>query len=247
MLSLVVEQPEFSNLLYELPASWAEVILGTLNPSGNDLYELDRWVTGFLVLLIVAVIIPKGNRLNRFFLWFGFSGVLLFFLVKAQNLGFTAGVWMEGLLMISCLPLAWLERTGRVQLTYKTGLILATLTFAGHGLFALNWYPRPGIFTDMVIRAFHCSQQSAEWFLITIGILDLSLLILVPINKTRKYALWYMIIWGLLTALARPLFNFDPQFASDTLSQWIPEALMRAPHFLIPIWLLKIHPENYLR
>ncbi|UTW64317.1 hypothetical protein KFE98_09315 [bacterium SCSIO 12741] len=244
-LLLFVEQPEFSNLLYELPESWAEAILGTLLPSGAELYEFDKWVTVVVILLNLLTLIPKGKKLDRAFLWVGWVGVFLFYLVKAQSLSYNLGVWMEGLLMISCLPIVWLAWSNRTKLGLKVGLILATLTFAGHGLFALNWYPRPGIFIDMVIRAFHCSESSAELFLMVIGVLDLSLIFLVAFKKTRKYALWYMVIWGLLTALARPLFNFDPQFASATLAQWIPEALIRAPHFLIPLWLLNSDSDGY--
>ena len=61
---------------------------------------------------------------------------------------------------------------------------------------------------------------------------------LFTVGKWRTISLAYMVIWGLMTAIARPWSYFDPAFASETLNRWLPEALYRVPHFGLPLCLL---------
>lgn len=86
--------------------------------------------------------------------------------------------------------------------------------FIGHGVFALQvkqgWIP---YFTSVGISA-----ELAATLLPFIGIMDLALALLILIKPVRIALLW-MVFWGLLTALIRPIagepiWDFVERFAN---------------------------------
>jgi len=123
----------------------------------------------------------------------------------------------------------------RVVLILK---ILIAFTFFSHGLYAFGFYPVPGKFVDMVIQIFGCSESTAITFLYVAGILDFILAVLIFIPKVSKYALWYAIAWGLLTAFARITANFYIDFPWQSIHQNLHETIYRLPHGLTPLILL---------
>ena len=133
------------------------------------------------------------------------------------------------------------------------GLAIA-LTFVCHALLAIGlpsetaWlnHPRPGNFTEMTMLCLGLkSESSAGLILLVAGILDIAaaLFLFVP-GRFRVASLAYMVIWGFLTALARPWSYYAPEFAGDTLTRWLPEALYRVPHFGLPLCLLLALPRR---
>lgn len=116
--------------------------------------------------------------------------------------------------------------------------ILIALTFFSHGLYAFGFYPVPGKFVDMVIQIFGCSESSALTFLYIAGILDFIVAALIFVPKVMKYALWYAVVWGLLTALARIVANFYIDFPLESLHQNLYQVVYRLPHGLIPLAVL---------
>ncbi len=95
--------------------------------------------------------------------------------------------------------------------TIRALQVMVALTFAAHGLYALNIWPIPGKFIDMTIVLLGCSQGLAEQFLMVAGILDLVLaliLVLFPGGRLVQFTLLYAVLWGLATALARVSFHY---------------------------------------
>ncbi len=116
--------------------------------------------------------------------------------------------------------------------------ILIAVTFFSHGLYAFGFYPVPGKFIDMVIQIFGCPEPTAVTFLYVAGIIDFMLAILIFIPVTEKYALWYAVIWGLLTALARIVANFYIDFPLASIHQNLHQVIYRLPHGLVPLAVL---------
>jgi len=122
------------------------------------------------------------------------------------------------------------------------------LTFAVHGVLAIGFHastpwldhPRPGKFTEMLMLSLPIgSERVAVGILIAAGILDLLAAALIfTRGRLAITALAYMVVWGALTALARPWAYFEPTAAAESLGRWIPEALFRSPHWGLPLWLL---------
>jgi len=108
--------------------------------------------------------------------------------------------------------------------------LAACATFAGHGVQAIQENP---IFIDYMLAAtmvlgVDVSETAAKEALFVIGILDIlaaALLLLRPL----RVVLYYMIIWGLITAFARPVH-----------SGWIgtSDCLVRLIHSAAPLAIL---------
>lgn len=121
----------------------------------------------------------------------------------------------------------------------EVGLVSAiSFTFIGHAVYAYGILPTPGYFVDMVSKAFTCNDASCRMILKVFALIDLILVMGIWIRPMYKLALSYMVFWGLITALARPVLNFSPIFWEQSLLIWIPEMLQRLVHGLAPLALL---------
>jgi len=121
-----------------------------------------------------------------------------------------------------------------------------TLTFIGHGLYALGIYITPGVWTDMAIGSFNFigldpSVEQVQNIIYLAGVLDMILAIgiFLPSRWATPFLAWAL-IWGLLTALSRVIgfMYFDPSW--HTFMQWLPQTIMRLPHAIIPLAALAI-------
>jgi hypothetical protein len=114
------------------------------------------------------------------------------------------------------------------------------LTFIGHGIYALGIHYLPGNFVVMTNECLNFESAQSGNFLFVIGILDIVLSVLVFIPKIRQYAVWYLIIWGLLTSIARTYYVLEDGFTYELLMVNLPNTLYRLPHGLVPIAILLI-------
>lgn len=121
------------------------------------------------------------------------------------------------------------------------------LTFAGHGLYAIGYYPIPGNFIDMMILGFGVNEDSAVTMLAIAGWLDLLVAIVILFPATDRVAAMYAFLWGTATALARIWTNFDVQFVGESISQWFYETLVRIPNALLPLVFLLIRKRFHKR
>ncbi|MFK7809456.1 MAG: hypothetical protein AB8F74_16755 [Saprospiraceae bacterium] len=117
--------------------------------------------------------------------------------------------------------------------------IAVALTFICHGLYAVNYYPRPGNFVDMILNTFGISEAAAVQLLMIAGIMDfiVSIAIFFP-NKISKIALAYIVFWGAVTTFARYTSYLDVNYFFEGLSQWTWQVFIRIPHFMIPLAIL---------
>ncbi len=123
------------------------------------------------------------------------------------------------------------------------------LTFFCHGLFAYGFISHIWILhhqtpAHYVLLVQNClgieNIIAAAKLLRSIGIVDFIVAICIFFPYARVPALIYMVLWGFITALARPWAFFQVDSAISTLNRWIPEFLERTPHFLLPLLLLWI-------
>ncbi len=114
------------------------------------------------------------------------------------------------------------------------------LTFVCHGLYAVGYYPVPGNFMNMMINSFGMTNDQAQLWLFIIGIADFIFAVGVFLPKgIWRYFMYYGLVWGFLTAFARLWVNIDASFLDATISQYTFEFLVRMPHFIVPLILLK--------
>lgn len=116
--------------------------------------------------------------------------------------------------------------------------IAIACTFIAHGLFAMGLIYLPGYFVDMTIMILGLSEPQATTFLYVAGVLDLVMSVLIFIPKLSKYALWYMVFWGLTTAFARLFAGFSSNFVESSLHGSVYLVVYRLSHGLLPLVVL---------
>lgn len=166
----------------------------------------------------------------------GFVSLLIF-----KEAGFRIGMLIEYTAQVmSPLLLYWaLKGAPAGKLTRALTAVIA-LTFLGHGLFAVGYYPIPGNFIDMTINTLGVSEAGAVTFLQAAGVLDFVICVALFHPRTRRAGLFYAAAWGLLTTLARPVSSLLLLNSTDELPYWVFQSLLRMPHFLLPLALLRL-------
>jgi hypothetical protein len=78
-------------------------------------------------------------------------------------------------------------------------------------------------------------------------IVCLSLIVKKKNENFITYSMVYATLWGLMTALARPIANFSVNEISLVSFQWWFEFLVRLPHAVIPYLVLaSMYPQHSL-
>ena len=115
---------------------------------------------------------------------------------------------------------------------------LIAAVFIAHGLYAVGYYPVPGLFLGMVIDILGFSEQTALNFLLIAGILDFIGALLIFVPKVARYALIYLAVWGFLTSFARLIAGFSFDFFWELLHLNLYQTVYRLPHGILPIIVL---------
>ena len=187
---------------------------------------------------LVAIFIKKIPRIVTYLLWVGTASLIFLAFLYCKEKFFQVGQFSEYTLQFSTpifLYFLWKKQKTSEHFILAMKIAIA-ITFVSHGLYALNYYPRPGHFTQMVIDILGVSEASAEQFLTTVGIMDFMIAVGIFLPKNfGKAMLWVAVIWGFATTMARIFGHFYLDMIEDTLTMWVHEAMYRAPHFLIPL------------
>ncbi|WP_149496569.1 hypothetical protein [Roseiconus lacunae] len=122
--------------------------------------------------------------------------------------------------------------------TIIIAMIAVVTTFAGHGSYAIGWWPTPGNFFAMTTLTLGLEYESAKTVLRAAGVLDFAVCVLLFVPPLRQIAVGYAAVWGMLTALARPVAGMSMTLIYWGADQYIHETVLRAPHFLIPLFLV---------
>jgi len=195
----------------------------------------------YILCGMVALFIKRLPKWTSNILWIGsMSLMFLAFLYCKEKFYQWGQFWEYSLQFGAPLFLYFLFKKNKISETLILWMKIAVaITFVSHGLYALNYYPRPGHFVDMTINILGVGEQTAYQFLNVAGVLDfiVAIAIFLP-KKISKIALVYVVLWGLATTLARIWGHFYIDMIGDTLSQWVHESVYRFPHFLIPLAIL---------
>ncbi|MDB9721025.1 hypothetical protein OAA67_04015 [Winogradskyella sp.] len=183
----------------------------------------------------------KFYRFKKIILSIGLFILLLLAICMVKDKNYDYFQFFELTLQFAA-PLLLLLKSDLQNLKHKKTVfalkIAIALTFIPHGLFAMGIPHLPGHFIDMTISLLSVNENQATQFLFVAGLLDLILSLLIFVPKLSKYALIYMIIWGFLTALARPFSSFNQDFISASLHGSLFLMIYRLSHGIIPLIVL---------
>jgi hypothetical protein len=232
---------------------WKEYVSNIAIDRGIDSFK-DGMGYFYLLCVVAALLINRFPRLSRPILWIGGVGLIILSLLYYKERFMAIGqFWEYTLQWSSPFFLLFLHRNKEVSnKMIMLAKVATALTFTCHGLYAIGYYTRPGMFVEMVINILGVSNEQAILFLNIAGIMDfvVSILIFFPINFAMP-AMLYAVLWGFATSIARVWAYFHMAFWQESLMQWTQESVMRFPHFLIPLaillyWYLtrSLHSQN---
>lgn len=116
--------------------------------------------------------------------------------------------------------------------------LLIALTFTGHGIYALGVHYVPNNFIAMTTTILGLDYSSAYLFLKVAGSIDLVVAVLLFFSPS-KLVIYYILFWGLTTALARLVYGFHVSENSIELLYWFGAMVFRLPHGVLVLQLLK--------
>lgn len=208
--------------------------------------------TGILFFLnAVAILFYSKKRAHlKFIIYPGIFCLLMLAALETKEKFYNIGQFFEHasqfgapIIFIGFVD-GWLTKTSTVNFIK----VAVGLTFFCHGLYAINYYPRPGSYVDMYINTLGISENLAHNLIFIAGIVDLALPFLFLIKKLDNYTLLYACFWGIVTAFARTTSGFDYIFPLESLNQVWYTSVYRLGHGLLPLsaFYLKEHVQNFL-
>lgn len=142
-----------------------------------------------------------------------------------------------GQILIPLLLVFALHFGVRHRVTVITAVVAFIATFAGHGAYAIGWWPTPAHFFAMTTVILN-TEHDTTWLILRIaGVLDFLICVGIFIPIFRIPSLLWGVIWGFLTALARPVAGMSTDLLYWGADQFIHEFILRGPHYLIPLYL----------
>lgn len=205
----------------------------------------------YLLCGIAVLLLKRIPKIAEPIIWLGSINLFILAILYFKSKSFQFGQFIEYALQFSS-PVILILALKKGDLNRK--LILAfkvavALTFVGHGLYAVNFHPRPANFLVMCLNILHLSESQAVVFLNIAGTLDflLAVGIFLPFRKVVLASLVYATLWGLATAIARPWAYFYIDFWQESLHRWLFEAAYRLIHGIGPMVLALYYWDSIFR
>lgn len=237
--ALLWDQRLMEPIINEFGVKWGDWVTSMSVDAGIQLsIRITGWV--FLLCALLTFVYTAQRKWIKIPLWVGSFFLLVLAILQTKEKFYHIGQFLEHASQVGA-PIVligfvsgWLKHN-KLAFYIKT---LVALTFFCHGLYAINYYPRPGVFVDLMINTFGVSEPFAHQFIFIAGVIDLVLAVLLFIPKIDTAALWYAAFWGLVTALSRAIAGFYWDFPWDSLHQVWHTSAYRLIHGLLPLALL---------
>lgn len=119
--------------------------------------------------------------------------------------------------------------------------VLMAATFVGHGVYAFGVDIASTNFVPMVSATLNVDVQTAQNFLRVAAVLDFLFAASILTGIGLRYTIWYGVVWGVLTALARWYYFGMLGMENGTMLKAMVETGFRMCHGLIPLWYWQVY------
>ena len=227
---------------YEFAKRWGmnwDDFVGT----GADDGLVQRWMSRLAWLYLVCLIVTftiRPQAWRQMATLVAGSGLLAFLsYAKYVSADHQLPMFVEhgGQMLSPVLLVMALALGPRHSVTILTAIVAVITTFAGHGSYALGLWPTPSNYHAMTMLILGWEHESTIQFLRVAGVLDFIVCVGLLIPRARAWSALYATAWGLLTALARPVAGMSSELNFWGADQFLHEAILRAPHALVPFYL----------
>ncbi|MEL7219925.1 MAG: hypothetical protein AAGJ93_01320 [Bacteroidota bacterium] len=238
---LLWDESLMSSFVARMGYSWSEWVTSL---RVEESIQLATKTTGllFVCCAIAPFLVRKFEKFAKYSLLLAVTLSFIHVSLSTKAHFYQLGQFIElSLQWMSPILLLWMMQESGNKVDYAFRIVIA-LTFIGHGMYAVGYYPVPGNFQDMVMSGFGLSRADSILFLRVVGVLDFvaALLLLLPNRKWACWGLYYIVFWGVLTTFARLWSYVDLVSSEGLLLRWLPEHILRWVHFLSPLalWFL---------
>lgn len=218
---------------------WEEFV-GT----GTEVGWLQKWIGRIAWLYLACTLLTLTVRSEAYFQMAALVGgsgliaILSYAKYVASERQLPMFVEHGGQILAPVLLVMALCLGARHRVTVNVAILALIMTFAGHGSYAIGWWPTPGTFYAMTCVSLGVEYETAHILLRCFGILDFVVCIALLVRPLRRSAAMYAVLWGFLTSAARPYAGMSFGLNYWGADQYLHEAVLRAPHFLIPLYLV---------
>lgn len=195
----------------------------------------------YLICAILTLTVREKSRIQMAGLIGGAGLLVMLSYAKYLSANQQLPMFVEhgGQMLIPVILVLALAFGVRHRATVITAMVAFVMIFAGHGAYALGYpCPTPANFLGMTSIILHLEAETARIFLRVAGLLDILVCIGLFFRPLRRASALYAAVWGFLTALARPVAGMSPGLNYWGADQYLHEVVLRAPHFMIPLYLL---------
>ncbi len=243
---VLIWQESTYQLAGRLGVSWEEFVGSGANDGFVQSWLGRVWWLYFACTLL-TITVRKNSWLQMCGLILG-SGLLVLLSYAnyvASQLQLPMFIEHGGQMLIPILLVMALALGARHRITVITAVIAVIMTFAGHGCYAIGFWPTPGNFYAMTSVILGVEYPTAHALLRTAGVMDFGVCIGICIPYLRGASALYASVWGFLTAIARPAAGMSWGLNYWGADQFLHEAIFRAPHFLIPLYLFLLWRQSH--
>jgi len=232
----------WSDATYELAerlgVSWDEYV-GTGASDGWVQIWLSRIAWIYIAATVLTLTVRKGAWLQMAGLVVATGMLTILSYAKYVSAQYQLPMFVEhaGQILMPILLILALTFGARHRATVITAIVAFIMTFAGHGSYALDLWPTPSTFYAMTSVILGVEYEAAKIILRTAGVLDFVICVGILIPATRLVCAAYAAVWGFLTAIARPVAGMSWSLYYWGADQYLHEAVLRAPHWIIPLYL----------
>lgn len=193
----------------------------------------------YLVLACFAFTAKRRSVFQQTCLAIGSLLLAILAYCKYVDAGYAMPTLVEhgGQVLIPVVLILALRLGQRHRATLAVAMFAFWTTFAGHGIYAAGIAPTPGRFYGLVHATLGLGPESSDLLLKTAGILDFVVCFGAIVPPLRRFCFAYATVWGLLTALARPVAGMSLEADWWGADQFLHEAILRAPHACLPLFL----------
>ncbi|MEO0413645.1 MAG: hypothetical protein AAF226_01685 [Verrucomicrobiota bacterium] len=226
-------------LAESLGISW-DAYVGT---GANDgvVQKIGKWLwVPFAVCAILSLTVRRKAWVQTGFLGIGFLFLVGLSYAKYLKSQEQLPMFVEhgGQMLMPVILVLAVQLGVRHKATVIVAIIAFIATFAGHGCYALGLgWPTPNNFYAMTGSILKTDHQTSTIFLRVAGVLDFIICVTVFFKLLRRPSVLWGVIWGGLTALARPVAGMSTDLRFFGADLFLHETVLRAPHWMIPLFL----------
>jgi Na+-translocating ferredoxin:NAD+ oxidoreductase RnfE subunit len=242
----------WNETVFQWATAWGyrwDDIVGSGANDGLFQKTLSQVYWAYLVCALVSWSVKKNKPLSATILVLGSFMLTILMFAKYLNSKGQLPMFIEhgGQMLMPVILVSAFTYGCRHKLTLFLACIAFLCTFTGHGCYALGLWPTPSIFYGMTTIILGLDFEMTRSFLFVVGALDFIVCIGIFFAPTRVYCTLYAAGWGLITALARPVAGMSLELNFWGADQFIHETVLRAPHFMIPLYLFFLWKKKQAR